>query len=1139
MKSRKYIFLPAIVTILITPFALCGEILRNPGLEEDADLNGFPDFWTLQRLAVVDKDPLHAFEGNISVRTSANHGIIQNASVYGGTRLVFSGFMSGDVGGETGALACEFRASGNWRHYQREYWEKIPPSYNPYAVSFLSPPDADLGRFVQFSLFNPDWVSADAFSLTDEFIHNPDFEILENDFPSDWRRVGAPVVDSSGQNAANGFVEIGCDGDHYVLQNLAVHPEKKYKLTGHVRSGDGFNAPESIALLFLDNNMEPCGEIRVPFLAKAQYSLFEANITPPAESLLMRLSLKPLDSPHSFIWFDALDLWGIALSPNSFSPNGDLLHDETTMSILLGRESLVEAEILDPSEQPIRSILPEQSRQKGVHSFSWNGLTDADSVTSPGTYALKVHVTNDLNEEVSLSSPVRVSDFEPLGGWIENLGDFFPRGLWMHLGGFYGEKVDYDSHLAKLKDAGFNAILPNWIPKERIQDLMNAADREGLSVIAHTENFDSLIGKYPDFFYETISETEWRDAATTCICQFASHPSLLGYYIRDEIRNEYLKPAIDAVKTLRALDPEHPAFSSISRSSDLKTPFNAMDTAVLLHHHYPAGYAKPVSPDLFTPFCQDLEKAYEAASEKNRPLWMLLQGFSLELSERLPTEAEMRCQVWLALAYGARGIFYFLSQSTYQVLGVFTYEGEPFPILETMKDINREINELSSILLNLTPVECFAASIPDHAVRCWKDSSETAYAFVVNKDCLSTRSSELILDAMTITSIEDVLTKASLSFYYEAGQSHIPLEMAPGRGRLLRIETDSLILSASRRAPREAIFSAFSLPHIPLWKDYFAIKPPSVTLDETLVGHIPLNGIISDISLYDGYAYVAALETGLHVVDVSNPRNPLFMETRTDLHYYRGVRANATGVYCADSKGGLVIFSPDEKKPLREIGSWWGHTGSPWALALKEDRAFLASDSWGMSVLDVADPTSPVLVGRSEGMERARCVIPNGDIVYVLDEFRGVMVEDVSSSVPVLLNSIPLSGPLSGAIKGNVMAIACGRYGLKVFTLEAPTTPVLSGEIPLLMTESVGFFRKEWIFAAAGTDGVALIHLDEEGVPTFVKFHQPLPGYYARALYSDNYCAYVLYPYAGLYILSGSLIIDPESGEDFQGFVMY
>lgn len=1138
MGTRTHIPLLGILFILISFYAISGEILRNSGFEEDADLNGVPDDWTLQRLAVIDTDPANGFEGNVSIKTSAYHGFIQNVPIFGGTRLGFSGFMRGEVGGEYGALACEFRASGKWRHYQREYWE-IPATYTPYTVSFLSPPDADLGRFIILSLFNPDWISADAFSLTDEFIHNPDFEDLDNGIPLDWLKVGNPLVDSSGQNALKGLVEVGCDRENYLIQEISVYPEKKYTLIVHVRSDDGFLTPETIVLSFWDSDLNPVGEIPFEFNAQAGYSLEEKDFMPPQRSILMRLSLQPVNSLHSRIWFDALDLFAFTISPSSFSPNNDNLHDETSISVLLGQNALVGAEIIDQSDQPIRTLLPQQHKQKGVHTVIWDGHMDEDGISSPGIYTLKVHITNDLNEEIIMTSPVVVSDFEPLEGWVKDLSGFFPRGLWMHLGGFYGEKVDYDSHLAQLKEAGFNTILANWIPDERLQELMNAADREGLSVIAHTKHLDSLIAKYPDFYYETVSETEWRDMATTYIAQLSSHPSLLGYYIRDEIRNEYLKPANIAVKTLRDLDPEHPAFSSIQRGSDIKDPFYVLDMAVLLHHHYPAGYAKPITPDLFDAFCQDLENAYETASEKNRPLWMILQGFSNELVYRLPTDEEMRCHVWLALTYGAKGVFYFLSQSTYTIQGVFTYDGKPFPILETMKDINRELEVLTPVLLDLTPAASFAASIPDHTVRCWRDSNEVPYVFVVNKDCLSTKSSELILDTMTINQVRDVLTSKTLGFYYEAGQTHVPLTIGPGRGCLFRIETQNHTLSVPRRIPREAIFSALSIPWVPIWNEYFAIKPPRITMEDALVGNILLNGLLYDISVYKGFAYIAALDKGLHVVDVKSPRNPLFMETHTDLHYYGSVAANNRGIFCADPKGGVVIFSHNETESLREIGSWWGHTGSPFSLALKDDRAYLASDSWGLTILDIADPTSPVLFGRSEMMERARFVIPHGDIVYTMVEFQGILVEDVSSSAPVLLETIPLSGPLSGAICGNMMAIACGRYGIKVFSLENPRSPVLTGEVNLPVSESLSFFRDEWIFAAAGTDGVALIHLNEEGVPSFVKFHQPLPGYYARALFSDNYCIYVLYPYAGLYILSGTRVIDPDAGRDFHGFMAY
>jgi hypothetical protein len=332
------------------------------------------------------------------------------------------------------------------------------------------------------------------------------------------------------------------------------------------------------------------------------------------------------------------------------------------------------------------------------------------------------------------------------------------------------------------------------------------------------------------------------------------------------------------------------------------------------------------------------------------------------------------------------------------------------------------------------------------------------------------------------------------------------------------------------------VFSSLSLPNIP-WGEEEHLIPPSMVSPDAVVGHIPLGGLLSAVTVAEGYAYIAALDYGLHVVDVRRPWAPEFRKTITGYHYYENVCARGKTVFCADSTGGVLIFNCNEKGGLDALGQWWGHTGSPLSLALQDNRLYLGSG--GMIVLDVSEPTTPVLVSRGEDAEMVRAVLSYGRIVYLLDEFQGIHVEDVSATTPLRICTIPLSRPLAGAIRDDLMAVACGEYGVKIFSLENPEAPILTGEIPLTHTDSIGFYRDRWLFAAAGTDGIAVIELTEGGESSLVKFHQPLPGYYARALHVGDYSLYVLYPYVGLYILSPSLIIDPEAGKDFDGFQLY
>jgi len=1121
--------------ILLASSLFGGEILLNPSFESDVNLNGVPDFWVRQRWAVADHDPLTAFEGNVSVRTSAYHSFIQNQPVFGGTRLCFSGFLRGEVGNEYQVLACEFRAKGAWRNYQRDY-TIADFFYSPRGVSFLAPQDADLAAGIFTTLFFREWVAGDVFSLADEFIHNPDFETLAGGSPTGWFFVGHPVVDSSGQNAASGSVEVRCDDQNYFYQDIAVFHDKKYKLVFHARSDDASFTPEVLALAFFDQDLQQIGEESVPYTAQAGHVRFMADMSPPEKAIFLRLSLKTRADLHTPIWFDAFGLYACTASPLSFSPNEDAVYDQSSIVFLLNDPATVSVDILDQDKAVLRSLLPESNRGKGIHSVSWDGLDDNDRMTSPGSYIFRVEMKNELNGDVTLTSPVELQSPAPLVGSFPDFSGFFPRGIWLHLGGRYGERVDYKTHLALLAQAGFNTILPNWIPANRLEDLMDAADQNGLNVIAHTQNLDALIVKYPDFFYEKPTETELRDAVATTVAQLSPHPSLLGYYIRDEVGRDYVTSAGNAAKILRGLDPLHPAFSSIPAIPDLADRFNALDTAVLLHHFYPIRYARPIKPEIFNAYCADLEIASQSAQDKGRPLWMILQGFADEKNRRIPTPAEMRCQVWLALAYGARGIFYFVSQSFYQIQGLFSYDSEPFPIFDTVKQLNREMEILSPTLLDLAPAGEFALPIPDHAVRCFTSSAGVPYVFVVNKDCLSTKTQELIVDITNVTGVWDVMTSAPLSFYYEAGQTHIPQILSPGAGRLIQVRTNKILPSAPGRIPREAIFSSLFLPNISFEEEEY-FSPPGMDSMDDVLAHVPLEGLLSAVTVEDGYAYIPALDYGLHVVDVRRPWAPEFRKTISGFHYYDNVCARGDQVFVADSSGGVLIFSQDEKGELDSVGEWWGHTGSPLCLSLQDNRLYLGSG--GLIVLDVSEPTTPVLVSRGEDAEIVRAVLSYGQIVYLLDEFLGIHVEDMTTTTPFRICTIPLNRPLAGAIKGDLMAVACGEYGIKIFSLEDPEAPILTGEIPLIHTDSVGFYRDRWLFAAAGTDGIAVIELTEDGEPRLVKFHQPLPGYYARSLHVDDYFLYVLYPYAGLYILSPSLILDPDAGKDFDGFQFY
>jgi len=1125
---------------LIAAFSLllitipAGEILLNPGFEIDENNDGFPDHWIPQRRAFTDHNPLNAFEGEASARTSAFHSFIQERPVNGGSRLCLSGFLKGDLGGEYTTLSSDFLAGGKWLEYHRQVFQATE-GYTPRAASFLAPPDADQSNVIVSTVFPYHWVSADAFSLVDEFIHNPDFENLENGSVAGWRAVGTPLVDRSGQTAHNGMVEVRCDPDHYFYQELAVYPDKKYRIVFHARSDDASPTPELLTLEFFDQELREIGSELVPFTSEAWYKRFEGEFVPPEGAVLMRLLLRPSPDSHTPIWFDSFTLLAAVSTPSSFSPNADTVFDSSSTVFLLGSDVTGTVQLLDDTQNPIRTFARDTALSKGVHSFEWDGTAEGDKSTSPGIYTVRIRANLPDSGEITMSVPVEHAGFSPLSGSVADDQAFFPRGMWLHLEGRYGGKVDYNAHLDALSGGGFNTVIANWIPNDNLERFMNIADKKGIRAIPHTRTIDSLISLNPDFFYEKVEETRIRDEAATAVAALSSHPSLLGYYIRDEVTPEYLPAARRFILALRDRDPDHPAFSSISTVADLETRFHTLDTSVLLHHHYPAGYAEPVRPEMFDAFIADLDNAAAAARKKKRPLWMILQGNAIEGFHRLPTSEEMRCQVWLALACGAKGIFYFISQSLYQIQGLFSFEGEPFPLFETAVDMNRDLEALAPLILDLSPAPPFSSIPPDHTVRSFQNSSGVAHLMVVNRDCLATGTSELVFEAKAVSRIYDALTSRSISFFYEAGRPHLPLEIPPGDGILLRIENSISPGGIPRRAPREAVFSALSLPALfPLERD---VKNANQGDDATL-SMVPLEGIINHLSVGERFAYVSSPDNRLHVIDVERPWMAGLLGSVHGSHNFMGLAAVSNGLFCADSWGGVLYYHWNDEGEFEKAGEWWGRSGSPLSLDISGDRAFLASDELGLAVLDISEPTTPVLVGRGQPADNARFVIPKGSLVYLLDEFQGIHIEDVTTSDPVRLKTIPLNRPLAGALSGDLMAVACGEYGLKLFSLKDPVHPVLLSDLPLSRVDSVAFYRDRYLFAAAGLEGIAVIEI-EGGIPRLLKFHQPLPGYYTRAVEMQEPYLFALYPYKGLYILSPSRILRPGAGKRFDGFISY
>lgn len=147
-----------------------------------------------------------------------------------------------------------------------------------------------------------------------------------------------------------------------------------------------------------------------------------------------------------------------------------------------------------------------------------------------------------------------------------------------------------------------------------------------------------------------------------------------------------------------------------------------------------------------------------------------------------------------------------------------------------------------------------------------------------------------------------------------------------------------------------------------------------------------------EVKLANSYAYVAANDGGLRVLDVTSPDSP------TELSAYHAECLTERGSRLSSPVSGVVIDG---------------------------GRAYLKVDPVGLHILDVSDPVHPSLVGSGSVPSPGVWAMAVGSrYVYFTDIVRGVHVLDVADPASPRVVGFYRSGPAGVAVVGEHLVVA-------------------------------------------------------------------------------------------------------------------
>jgi hypothetical protein len=210
---------------------------------------------------------------------------------------------------------------------------------------------------------------------------------------------------------------------------------------------------------------------------------------------------------------------------------------------------------------------------------------------------------------------------------------------------------------------------------------------------------------------------------------------------------------------------------------------------------------------------------------------------------------------------------------------------------------------------------------------------------------------------------------------------------------------------------------------------------------------------LADVKVVGNYAYMTGGTDGFHVVDVSNPANPVRVGGYGTSGVATHVAVSGNYAYVSDYYAGLQVTDVSNPTNPVRVGGYDTTNGHVNGVAVSGNYAYVADEGLGvgvgagLQVIDVSNPTNCVRVGGCAIFGGALRVAVSGNYAYVADFEAGLHVIDVSNPTNcVRVGGYATSGVAYGvAVAGNYAYVADRWAGLQVIDVSNPTSPVRVG----------------------------------------------------------------------------------------------
>ncbi len=223
-------------------------------------------------------------------------------------------------------------------------------------------------------------------------------------------------------------------------------------------------------------------------------------------------------------------------------------------------------------------------------------------------------------------------------------------------------------------------------------------------------------------------------------------------------------------------------------------------------------------------------------------------------------------------------------------------------------------------------------------------------------------------------------------------------------------------------------------------------------------------------------AYLALTYDGLAILDIQDPSTPELLGSY-DTQYAMDVYVAGNTAYIADGRnGGLLMLNVADPNNIRALGNFETRPGAYGGnnVQVRGNIAYFTDGDDGFRTIDVSNPNNPRGLGVYGMAGEAISVDVNGDVAYVVEDYRGdhsgLHIFDVSNPVNMQelgFHSVEPKSAEDVKISGNYAYLGLGGDGWQILDVSDPEN-----------IEVVGFYNSPGYAYAPAAAGDLAYHPD-------------------------------------------------------------